>query len=84
MLACRTSDHVRTRRNIRSFRSIRFSAGVSLWPVDRSRLSMESNRLAERRVRYRTILQCQMAWQARRARILAGYARNARKKEPRS
>ena len=51
MLTLRTSGHIRSRRNIRSFRAIRNSAGSSSACLDRARLAREKKRLAARETR---------------------------------
>jgi len=53
MLTLRTSGHIRSRRNIRSFRAIRNSAGSSSACLDRARLAREKKRLAARETRRR-------------------------------
>jgi hypothetical protein len=48
MLKLQTSGHVRSRRNIKSFRALRHSMGLSSAPLDRARTALEEEGLATR------------------------------------
>ena len=51
MLTLKTSKHIRTNRNTKSFRSCEHATGESLAHVDRARLAREEERLAAREER---------------------------------
>jgi len=51
MLTLRSIKHVRTSRNIKSFRSCPHATGVSMSHLDRARLAREKERLAAREER---------------------------------
>ena len=51
MLALQTSGHVRSRRNIKSFRAHGHSAGLSSAHLDRARTALEEEGLAARQAR---------------------------------
>jgi len=51
MLTQRTSAHISTSKNIKSFRSCLHSTGPSMAHVDRTRIRREDERLRERKAR---------------------------------
>ena len=64
MLALRNSSHIRTNRNVRSFRSCLTSTGSPLAHLDRERVGREEARRARREARRAWLA---MSWKERRA-----------------
>jgi len=52
MLACKSSDHIRTSRRIKSFRSCRNSTGIILRYLDAGRIQLEKARSITRKAHW--------------------------------
>jgi hypothetical protein len=56
MLSIKTSSHIRNMRNVKSYRSVHTSAGVSMSHEDRGMIFREEERLLQRNKRRRWLM----------------------------